>query len=670
MIINQLRIENFGLFKGVNVFDLEPSKNRPIILFGGKNGSGKTTLFEAIKLCLYGNNFRGGRLFFSEYEEYLKDRLHKNSTSESTMSIRIDFTYSNLGQMDNYSVTRSWIFSKDSISENLDVLKNEILLNDIEKDQWQSFVAELIPHGISKLFFFDGEKIQNLANESESTYLIDSFNSLLGLDAIERLKSDLRIYVSRETKSSPDFKLNGDIEKLEKEKKELEEKLEDLHQLHASTQMNIDRLTARIEKQEQKIASEGGGFASKLDKIKNSITKLDEEIKITEKDIRELADDLLPFSIVPEFCEKVKRRIHSEAEIQYENSIKINVKKNYNSFVKKISQSDFWNETDINNDSKKAKIVQRVLDTLISLNSKNEQEIIHYLSTLEQSKMLEWIDLSLDRVPTKLVELSVRLESLTRNRQDQESMLRRVPSDETIAPLIKELNEIHNELGQLQAKKTHYDEEVSKTKFKITEKNRVIQSIVLELTKNKHLSRRLDYANKVQFILEEYSNRLRQDKIDEFSDILLECFNSLYRKKRFINKNKIDPKTFSINLFDRDSNQIQKDMLSAGEKQIYAIAILWALAKTSERHLPFIIDTPLGRLDSEHRGNLVDNFFHKAGKQVIIFSTDTEIDRKYFETLIPHISKMYQLNYDQENKVTKMSKDYFWKSAKVISNDV
>ena len=63
---------------------------------------------------------------------------------------------------------------------------------------------------------------------------------------------------------------------------------------------------------------------------------------------------------------------------------------------------------------------------------------------------------------------------------------------------------------------------------------------------------------------------------------------------------------------------LHKDELSAGEKQIYAIAILEALAKTSGRHLPIIIDTPLGRLDSEHCTKLINNYFPYASHQVII----------------------------------------------------
>ena len=113
--------------------------------------------------------------------------------------------------------------------------------------------------------------------------------------------------------------------------------------------------------------------------------------------------------------------------------------------------------------------------------------------------------------------------------------------------------------------------------------------------------------------------------------------------KKIFNRAVIEPETFAVTLYDLSERPVPKEQLSAGEKQIYAIAILWALAKTSGRPLPFIVDTPLGRLDSDHRLNLVQNFFPVASHQVIIFSTDTEIDKGYFEELSEHLSKSYQI---------------------------
>ena len=105
--------------------------------------------------------------------------------------------------------------------------------------------------------------------------------------------------------------------------------------------------------------------------------------------------------------------------------------------------------------------------------------------------------------------------------------------------------------------------------------------------------------------------------------------------------------------------EISKQSLSAGEKQIYAIAMLWALAKTSGRNLPMIIDTPLGRLDREHRDNLMKYYFPHVSHQVIILSTDTEIDEQYVHQLKNNISEVYLLDYNESKGFTEVKTQYF-----------
>ena len=74
-------------------------------------------------------------------------------------------------------------------------------LDKIEESQWQSFINELIPRGIAKLFFFDGEKIVEMAQEgNEDVEIKSSFDTLLGLDLVEQLRSDIRVSLSRNLK--------------------------------------------------------------------------------------------------------------------------------------------------------------------------------------------------------------------------------------------------------------------------------------------------------------------------------------------------------------------------------------------------------------------------------------------------------------------------------------
>jgi DNA sulfur modification protein DndD len=93
--------------------------------------------------------------------------------------------------------------------------------------------------------------------------------------------------------------------------------------------------------------------------------------------------------------------------------------------------------------------------------------------------------------------------------------------------------------------------------------------------------------------------------------------------------------------------------------------LLWALAKTSGKPLPFIIDTPLARLDVEHRENLVSKFFPVASHQVLIFSTDAEIDEKYYPKIRQYVQKSYYMEYQSDRGKTRVSEGYFPEVVKV-----
>ena len=77
---------------------------------------------------------------------------------------------------------------------------------------------------------------------------------------------------------------------------------------------------------------------------------------------------------------------------------------------------------------------------------------------------------------------------------------------------------------------------------------------------------------------------------------------------------------------------------------------------------PVAIDTPLGRLDSEHRNHLVERYFPQASHQVMLLSTDTEIRQEEVGRLrqANAISHEYLLEYDPKQRRTTVVKGYFW----------
>ncbi len=145
------------------------------------------------------------------------------------------------------------------------------------------------------------------------------------------------------------------------------------------------------------------------------------------------------------------------------------------------------------------------------------------------------------------------------------------------------------------------------------------------------------------------------------SATITESFRFLLRKRTLVKRIFIDPTTFAVTLYDNAGTALPRHRLSEGEKQIFAISMLWGLARSSSRPLPAVIDTPMARLDTAHRQHLVERYFPKASHQVVVLSTYTEVDREYYEQLRPALARAYHLRYDEQERSAVAEEGYFWK---------
>ena len=155
-----------------------------------------------------------------------------------------------------------------------------------------------------------------------------------------------------------------------------------------------------------------------------------------------------------------------------------------------------------------------------------------------------------------------------------------------------------------------------------------IENLKTKLAIAKKIQKQVALARKIRSAVQVYENKLQNRKLAELEDFTSQMYKRLARKQDFVGEVKIDLRTFDVAIHDTEGRVKEKRSLSAGEKQIYAIALLWGLAKSSDVELPIIIDTPFARLDSEHRTNIARHYFPFASEQVIILSTDEEIDQR------------------------------------------
>ena len=169
----------------------------------------------------------------------------------------------------------------------------------------------------------------------------------------------------------------------------------------------------------------------------------------------------------------------------------------------------------------------------------------------------------------------------------------------------------------------------------------------------------IKYAAMSIEVLTEFKKRLQREKVTKLSNTATDCFRTLVEKNSLVRSIDIDPETLDVTIVDMDGNELLKSQLSAGEQQMFAVSIVWALALTSGYKAPVIIDTPMARLDSSHRTNFVTKYLPAASSQVLVLSTDEEIHGRYLDLIRDNVVDYYTLYYREEEQCTSIIHGYF-----------
>ncbi|MEI8379656.1 MAG: DNA sulfur modification protein DndD [Planctomycetota bacterium] len=670
MILQQLTLRNFGLYVGDNVLDLAPSRKRnrqaPIILFGGVNGGGKTTILDAIQLVLYGNRARCSKRAETSYDTFLRESIHHGVDPATGAAVQLAFRFAVEGEEHLYEVSRSWSVVRDKLRERVEVSK------DGDHDEWLSenwnqVVEELIPFGIAQLCFFDAEKIRFLAeDETSSEALGVAIKSLLGLDLAERLITDAASLQARQAKrgrKSPDLE---ELERLDAELAKKQSQIEVSHQAIAALENPRLLAARRVTVAEDKFAKMGGKHWAEREEQLRRRGELEARVKQGEEELVSLSASELPLALVPNLLADVSRRARTE-KAAAENQVVVKLLNDRDESVLKLLKTE------------KVKA-----ETLKQIRSFLETDRTERVSTTESGLHLKLTDASsqlLDHLTSRglterLATAAKSLKELDKSRRALEQVHRTLaatPDEESIRGISEELQSAAGELKELTSKIQKLEAELDGLRTEHTELDtlakRLRRKVVDEQIRSEEEGRVATLLQRTQETMKQFLRLSTTRKIDRLSELVSNSFRYLLRKKTLVEKVLIDPDSFAISLLDHEGNRVPKERLSEGEKQIFAISVLWGLSQASARQLPAIIDTPMARLDVGHRDQLVELYFPRASHQVIILSIDTEIEWDYFQKLQPHIAHAYYLNYDEATRSTVASEGYFWDANGVRKSD-
>ncbi|MHC6800613.1 DNA sulfur modification protein DndD, partial [Vibrio antiquarius] len=488
--------------------------------------------------------------------------------------------------------------------------------------------------------------------DESGSVLKTAVRRLLGLDVIAKLKSDLNIFLKKQGSSALSQSLKEEMDSLDEQRISHERNAEKLRGEADIVDAQIELVSRDILSLENKLSQNGGAWAKTREDEQQKVDSLLKEKVELEKQIRMEMETSLPFALAPNALQRLQTQIKQEQQIKKKqnfgnelDSFLETLRSKYPSFDTEMAQNAIA-------DSFKAHVGEfDSAELLLDISDRQANTIDYQLSNLSKESF------------SRFDEARVRLQKVEEEIDNASNNIARAPEQEQVQELFADVRALDKKKEKLIIEYHALLEEAKRELRQALETARQIQKLH---DKNKDQSNKEQSISNAQnsiLLLEKFGEQLTKARVNQLENEFVQSYKKLARKEDLQLSASINPATFDVELMDEHGIKINRKAMSAGEKQIYAISILEALGRTSGRKLPIIIDTPLGRLDSHHRDKLVENYFPTASHQVVILSTDTEIDRNYTSLIQDDIARTYEICFDGTTKSSTLKEGYFWRET-------
>jgi DNA sulfur modification protein DndD len=572
------------------------------------------------------------------------------------------------GAIHQIQVRRTWHFHSlrgTYDHDELTIHKDGKPLEIIDSDHWQDFINETIPSGVAGFFFFDGEKIQQLADDtSDREALRESIRNLLGLTVYGKLKDDLSKHTD-DIRRAADKVTDDQLKQLEADQARLRRLITENREQHGQLQAELQRLQGEDEELEREVRRLAGVGADSRDDLQREIAELESVKRAANEEVLKVGGELLPFAIAGRICDELKAQLEAEEKLRQWEASKARVHPQLERIVSRVffdpntprprpdispTQRTFYAD----------RLTQEWEALFIPKPDDAADTVLHDISPKEGRFILNMLDTVSTQTLTTFKELLKQRERASRRLLEANRTLRNLPEDDSHLGGLFDQRRINEERKQkLNRDIGVLDDEYARRERELKTIDERINNLKSELEKADFDRSKVALTRKIQSVLERYEKELQNRKLEELENLTTEMYRRLARKGDFVGQVKIDPRTFDVIVKDPRGRVKEKRSLSAGEKQIYAISLLWGLAFASNVELPIIIDTPFARLDSEHRTNIAKHYFPHASEQVIILSTDEEVDHHYIELLRTNIGRTYLIEHLDVERRSLVREGYF-----------
>ncbi|BCL36366.1 DNA sulfur modification protein DndD [Nostoc sp. MS1] len=662
MLFLELVLQNFGPYAGRQVINLDPriaQNPQPIILLGGMNGGGKTTLMDSIRLALYGQRAQCSTRGNLSYSDFLTQCVNSQANPADKTRVELLFEHIEDDKPIRYRIVRTWEKNPKDGKDALGILGDDDTWPvDSLVNIWDDYIENFLPLGISNLFLFDGEQVKELAEqETPPQIVIEAIRGLLGLELADRLAVDLEILVNRKRKELADVKDLAELEEIEEKLRQQQADYQVIEEKLAIFKNQIEELEIIQREALDKFVSEGGKIASDRHQLELQQKEKNHAAETIRESMCQLAAEALPLALIPNLLSQVQAQGVKEfryQQVQLAKDVLIERDKRLLQWLQQLTIASEQVE----------KIESFLTEDADNLYTGYSQAEAPWLLADEESlSQLDNIRYHLQNTKVSAKQQLANLKSLEEELIVLERQVQTAAEPEAYQKLREAVEEAQNQVVQAKANYETTRRSLADLAETIEQTKKELSKYTTENIDNKSREHIITSATKVQETLKVFRDKLTLRKLNKLEEEVKNCFLYLLHKSDLVFRIAIDTKTFALSLFDFNGKPVAKHRLSAGEKQLLAIAFLWGLAKVSGLRLPVAIDTPLGRLDSSHRQNLVEKYFPAASHQVILLSTDTEIGKKEVETLRENeaIAREYLLKYNSATRqTTVLENQYFW----------
>lgn len=690
MKIKKITLFNVGPYSGINEFDIDcADKSKNIVLIGGKNGAGKTTFFTSLRTCLYGHKAYGyentNQHYFDEIYKLVND--NEKEKDEGVARVELNLLFDDGMDNNEYQIVREWKINNRKMTEDYHIYLNNNELFGDELLDFENYLLHIIPPNLFKFYFFDGEKIgEFFLKSNQDNSFKNAFLTMTGYDNIELLIKNFKRNISNKTKNNSMsykyFSLQSEIEKIEQELNDQKAKLKELNDQKIEVEDNIAKL-------EKDYSKNGGLSIEQWQAINKELVVEEGKREECHRMRKDFANTEIPYVILYDKMLALKEQIDVEEKLTKKYAILeyINKETLTDLLSKDLEQSDR---------DKVIKTITKYIDKKISV--EDDEKIVLGLSNQEKNEVLSQIERHLGFDKNIILELSNRIKKSLNTSQKLRKQLEKSNIDK-YEEFIEMKQDFLNLKASVESNAKALEIEIFKTQTMFETKQSEFKKVKKEYEEELKALSVNDISSRSLLALSDVSEKLLRTQIDKVENNFKKIFSKIINKEDFIDGIYIDEK---LNIYPYKNHRVKKSQIieamkktksleeyvgkigmeiinekmndendyidipneitspfSQGEKQVYIMSIYFALMQISRVDVPFVIDTPFARIDTEHRSKIVKNFFTKLKGQVFILSTDEEINNDYMKNIKPNVSNQYLLEYVSRGK-TKVLKDQYF----------